>query len=107
VALYGCETWSLTLTEDGILEQGADDNIWVDERRNSKEAREHCILYSSSNRSRLVRLRRVRWVGDVAGMHEEKKNAHRTLTRKQERNRQLGGPRSRWVDNNKTDFKEK
>jgi hypothetical protein len=35
VVLYGCETWSLTLREEqaeGICEQGANENIWTEER---------------------------------------------------------------------------
>jgi hypothetical protein len=33
VVLYGCETWPLTLREEhklkGVLEQGAEENIWT------------------------------------------------------------------------------
>jgi hypothetical protein len=36
VVLYGCETWSLTLREEHrqiVFEQGAEENIWAEERR--------------------------------------------------------------------------
>jgi hypothetical protein len=35
VVLYGCETWSLTLREEhgqGVWEQGAEENILIEER---------------------------------------------------------------------------
>jgi hypothetical protein len=35
VVLYGCETWSLTLSKEqteGVWEQGAEENIWTEER---------------------------------------------------------------------------
>jgi hypothetical protein len=32
VVLYGCKTWSLTLRE----EQGAEENIWTEERRSDR-----------------------------------------------------------------------
>jgi hypothetical protein len=40
VVLYGCETWSLTVREehklDGVWEQGAEENIWIEERWNDR-----------------------------------------------------------------------
>jgi hypothetical protein len=35
VVLYGCKTWSWTLREEhrqGVWEQGAEENIWTEER---------------------------------------------------------------------------
>jgi hypothetical protein len=32
VVLYGCETWSLTLREEGVRDQGAEENIWIGKR---------------------------------------------------------------------------
>jgi hypothetical protein len=36
IVLYGCETWSLTLREEhgleGVGEQAAEENIWIEER---------------------------------------------------------------------------
>jgi hypothetical protein len=38
MVLYGCETWSLTLRQEKRLrEQGAEENIWTEERRSDKK----------------------------------------------------------------------
>jgi hypothetical protein len=55
-------------------------------------------LYSSPSIIRIIKLRRMRWVGHVARM-EEKRNAYRLLAGKPEGKRPLGRPRRRWVDN--------
>jgi hypothetical protein len=55
-------------------------------------------LYSLPNIVRVVKLRRMRWVGDVAHMGEER-GVHRVLVGKPEGKRQLGRPRCRWEDN--------
>jgi hypothetical protein len=55
-------------------------------------------LYSSPSIIRIIKSRRMRWVGDVAGMGK-KRNAYRLLVGKPEGKRPLGRPRRRWVDN--------
>jgi hypothetical protein len=60
-------------------------------------------LYSSSSIIRMIKLRRMRWVGHVAQMGEER-NAFRLLVGKSEGKRPLRRPRCRWVDNIKTDL---
>jgi hypothetical protein len=54
-------------------------------------------LYSSPSIIRMMKSRRMRWVGHVARM-EEKMNTYRLLVRKPERKRQLGRPRlNGWI----------
>jgi hypothetical protein len=58
-------------------------------------------LYSSPSLIRMIKSRRMRWVGHVARMGE-KRNAYRILVGKPEGKRPLG----RWVDNIKMDLRE-
>jgi hypothetical protein len=62
-------------------------------------------LYSLPNIIRLIKSRRMRWAGLVARMGETR-NAYRILVGKPERQRPLGIPRCRWVDNIKMDLRE-
>jgi len=62
-------------------------------------------FYSSPNIVRVIKLRRMRWVGHVARMGEER-GVYRVLVGKPEGKRQLGQPRRRWVDNIRTDLQE-
>ena len=62
-------------------------------------------LYSSPNIVWVIKSRRMRWVGHVARMGEER-GVYRVLVGKPEGRRLLGRPRSRWVDNIRTDLKE-
>jgi hypothetical protein len=62
-------------------------------------------LYSSPSIIRIIKLRRMRWAGNVARM-EEKRNACRLLVGKPEGKRPLGRPRCRWVDNIRMDLGE-
>jgi hypothetical protein len=62
-------------------------------------------LYSSPDVIRMVKSGSMRWVGHVARMGE-KRNAYRLLVRKPERNKPLGRPRRRWVDNIRLDLGE-
>jgi hypothetical protein len=55
-------------------------------------------LYSSPSIIRIIKSRRLRWVGHVARMGE-KRNGYRFLVGKPEGNRPLGRPRHRWRDN--------
>jgi hypothetical protein len=56
-------------------------------------------LYSSPNTTRVIKLKRMIWIGHVARM-EERISVYRVLVGKPEGKRQLGRPRSRWEENN-------
>jgi hypothetical protein len=62
-------------------------------------------LYSLLNTLRMVKSRRMRWVGHVACMGEGR-GEHRVLVGKLEGKRPLGRPRRRWEDNIKVDLQE-
>jgi len=55
-------------------------------------------LYSSPNIVRVIKSRRMRWVGHVARMGEER-GVYRVLVGRPEGRRSLGRPRRRWMDN--------
>jgi hypothetical protein len=115
-ALYGCETWSLTLREEHRLRVfenrvlrrifGPKRDEVTDEWRKLHNKELH-YLYSSQSIIRIIKSRRMRWTGHVARMEEEEeKNAYRLLVGKPERKRPLGRPRRRWVDNIRMDLGE-
>jgi hypothetical protein len=62
-------------------------------------------LYSSPSIIRIIKSRRMRWVGHVARMGE-KRYAYRLLMGKPEGKRPLGRSRRRWVDNIRIDLGE-
>ena len=62
-------------------------------------------LYSLPNSVRVVKSRRMRWVGHVARMGEDRV-VNRVLIGKPGRKRPLGIPRRRWEDNIKVDLQE-
>jgi len=62
-------------------------------------------LYSSSNIVRVIKSRRMRWVGHVARMGEER-GVYGVLVGKPEGRRPLGRPRRRWADNIMMDLQE-
>jgi hypothetical protein len=62
-------------------------------------------LYCSPSIIRIIKSRRMRWMGHVARMGE-KRNAYRLLVGKPEGKRPLGRPRRRWVDNIRMDLGE-
>jgi hypothetical protein len=62
-------------------------------------------LYSSPTEIRIIKSRRMRWVGHVARMGE-KRNVYRLLVGKPEGKRPLGRPRRMWIDNIKMDLLE-
>jgi hypothetical protein len=66
---------------------------------------EQNYLYSLPNIVRVVKLRRMRWVGHVAHMGEDE-GVHRVLVWKPEGKRPLERPRHRWKDNIKMDLQE-
>jgi hypothetical protein len=105
VILYGCETWSLTLREEHRLRVFKNkvlrrifgpkrDEVTGGWRKLHNEAIRD--LYSSPSIIRMIKSRRM----------GEKKNSYRLLVGKPEGKSPLGKPRSRWVDNIKTDILE-
>ena len=62
-------------------------------------------LYSSPSIVRVIKSRRIRWVGHVACMGE-RRGVHGVLVGKPEGKRPLGRPRRRWEDNIKMDLQE-
>jgi hypothetical protein len=62
-------------------------------------------LYSSPSIIRIIKSRRMRWVGHVTRMGEKRK-AYRLLVGESEGKRPLGRPRHRWVDNIRMDIGE-
>ena len=62
-------------------------------------------LYTSPNIVQVIKSRRMRWAGHVARMGEER-GVYRVLVGKPEGKRPMGRPRSRWVDNFRTDLQE-
>jgi hypothetical protein len=63
------------------------------------------VWNSSPSIIRMIKSRRMRWAGHVAGMGEKRK-AYRILVGMPERKRPLGRPRRRWVDNINMDLRE-
>jgi hypothetical protein len=61
-------------------------------------------LYSSPNIIRIIKSRRMKWVGHVARM--EKRNAYRILVGKPEGKRPLARPRRKLVSNIQMDLSE-
>jgi hypothetical protein len=62
-------------------------------------------LYSSLNITRVIKSRRVRWVGHVARKGDGR-GAYRVLVYKPEGKRELGRSVRRWEDNIKMDLQE-
>jgi hypothetical protein len=114
VVLYRCEIWSLTLREEHKLrvfenrvlrrifgpKRGEVTGGW--RKLHNEELRD---LYSSPSTIKMIKSRRMRWVGHVARMGE-KRNMYRLLVVKPEGKRTLGRPRRRSVDNIKVDLGE-
>jgi len=113
VVLYGCETWSLTLREERRLrayENRVLRRIFGPKREEvtrgwRKLHEELNDLYCSHNILRVIKSRRMRWVGHVARMGE-RRGAYRDLVGKPEGKRPLGSPRRRWNDYIKMDLQE-
>ena len=107
VVLYGCETWSLTLREERRLRvfenrvlrivfgSKRDEVIGEWRKLHNEELRD---LYSLPSIVRVVKSRRVRWMGHVERMGNGR-GVHRVLVGKPEGKRPLGRPRRRWEDN--------
>jgi len=62
-------------------------------------------LYSSRNLVGVIKLKRMRWAGEVARMGVER-GVYRVLVGKPQGKRALGRPRHRWVDNIRMDLQE-
>ena len=62
-------------------------------------------LYSSPNTVRVMKSRRMRWVGHLARLGE-RRGLYRGLVGKPEGKRSLGRTRHRWEDNIKMDLQE-
>jgi hypothetical protein len=114
VVLYGCETWSLTVREEcklRVFENRVLRRIFGPKRdgvigwwRKLHDEELH-NLYFSPNVIRIIKSRRMSWVGHVARMGE-KRNVYRLLVGKPEGKRPLGRPRHSWIDNIKMELIE-
>jgi len=114
VVLYGCEAWSLTLREERklrVFEKMVLRRIFGPRREevtgewrrlHNEELND---LYCSTNIVWVIKWRRMRWVGHVARMGEERA-VYRVLVRKPEGKRPLGRPRRRCVDKIRMDLQE-
>jgi hypothetical protein len=114
IVLYGCETWSLTLREERKLRVFLNmvlrrifgprrEEVTGEWRKLLNE--ELNDLHSSPNIVRVIKSRRMRWVGHVARMGEER-GMYRVLVGKPKGKRPLGRPRRRWVYNIRMDLQE-
>jgi hypothetical protein len=92
VVLYGCETWYLTVREEHklrVFENRGLRRIFGPKRDGvtggwrKLHNKELHNLYSSPSIIRIIKSRRMRWAGHVAGMGE-KRNVYRSLVGKPE-----------------------
>ena len=114
VILCECGTWSLTLREERRL-RGLETRVLrkiFGLRRNEVKGEWRKLhneelnnLYTSPSVVRVVKSRRMRWVGHVARMAEGR-GVYRISVGKPEGSRSLGRPRRRWEDNIKMDVQE-
>ena len=110
LVLYGCGTWSLTLREERsirVFENSVLRRIFGPKR--DKETSEWRKLHNEKPNDlyslRLIKLRRLRWVGHVARMVEWR-GIYRVLVGKPEDERPLGIQRRWWEDHIKMDIRE-
>jgi hypothetical protein len=114
VALYGCETWSLTLREQhrlrvfkrmlrGIFEPKKDEVMGGWRKLHNEQLHN---VYASPSMIRMIKSRSMRWAGHVERLGE-KRNAYRILVGKTDRKRPLGRRKRRWVNNIKMDLRER
>ena len=97
--LYGCETWSLTLREESrlmVFENRILRRIFGPKRDEKGEWRrlhneELDSLYRSPNIVRVIKSRRLRWIGHVARM-EKGRSVFKILTGKPTGKRPLRRP---------------
>jgi hypothetical protein len=105
--LYGCETWSLTFSEEyrltvfenwvlrGIFGPKTEEVMGELRKLHSWELHN---LYSSTDIIRQIKSRRMRWAGHVARMGEGRK-VYRVLVGTPKGKRPLERPRRRWDQN--------
>jgi hypothetical protein len=106
VALYGCESWSLTLREEHkfrVLQNRVLRRIFRPKRDEvtggwRKLHNEIYEMYSSPSIIRIIKSKRMRWTEHVPQMGEKRKE-YRLLVGKSEGKRPLGRRRRRWIDN--------
>jgi hypothetical protein len=114
VDFHGCETWSLTLREEGRLGLFENrvlrrvfgpkrDEVTGEWRKLHNE--ELNDLYSLPTMARVVKSRRMRWAGHLTRIGEDR-CVHRVLVGKPEGKSLLGRTRRRWEDNIKMDLQE-
>jgi hypothetical protein len=116
VVLYGCETWSLILREEHrlrvfefrvlrrIFGPKRDEVMGGYRKPHNEELHD---LYSSPSILRIVKSRRMRWVGQVARIGGGgNRNVYKLLVRKPEEKRALRRLRRRLIDNIKMDLLE-
>jgi hypothetical protein len=114
VVLYGCKTWSLTISEEHrrrVFENRVlrrmfgpkRDEVTGEWRKLHNEELHN--LYSSPDIIRQVKSRRRRWVEHVSRMGEERK-VYKVLVGKPEGKRPLGRPRRRWENGFRIDLRE-
>ena len=114
VALFGYDTWSLTLREERrmrVFENRVLRRIFGPKRDEVTEEwrklyrEELNDLYSSPSIVQVIISRRIRWAGHVAYMGE-RRGVCSVLVGKREGKRPLGGHRRRWEDNIKCILKK-
>ena len=114
VVLYGCESWSLTQREERRLRVFQSrvlrrivgprrDEVTGEWRKLHNE--ELNDLYCSPNIFRVIKSRRMRWVGHVARIRK-RRGVYRVLVGEHEGKRPFGRLRCRWEDNIKMDFQK-
>jgi hypothetical protein len=112
VVLYGCEAWSLTLSEEhklGVFKKRVLKRIFgpkrdkvMGGRRKLHNEELHDLHYSPSI---IIKSKRTRWVGHVE-QWREKSNVYRLLVGKPEGQRPPGRPRHKPIDNIKMNLSE-
>jgi hypothetical protein len=112
VVLYGCEAWSLTLREEHRLRvsenrvlkifgpKREEDGLWRKLHNDELHS-----LYSSLNIVRVIKSRRMRWVGHVACMGEGR-GVYMVFVGRPEGKRPLGRARPSGENNITMDFRE-
>jgi hypothetical protein len=113
VVLYGCKTWSLTLREEyglRVFENSVLRRIFGPKREVDRSWRklhndELHSLYSSLNIVRVIKARRLRWVGHVAHMAEGR-GVYGDSVGKPKGKKPLVRPRHRWEYNIMLDLRE-
>jgi hypothetical protein len=104
VVLYGCETWSLTLREECRLRifgpKREEDRSWIKLHNDEIHS-----LYSSLNIVKVIKSRRMRWVGHMIHTGEGR-GVYRVMVGWPKGKRPLGRPRHRWEDNIEMDHRK-